>query len=130
MIPLFINQLSNALPNFIKKNRQHFNEVIKFYLYGNLLSILPVCKERNACCLLEKLADWHNRLAWPDLEKNGTSGTWILRNICISNKIEEHFGFFTRIYLRENFIRNNIYFLPFEFTCILRLRIVLHILLN
>jgi hypothetical protein len=36
-----------------------------------------------------------------DLEQNGISGSWILRNICLANKIAEHFVFFTRT-LRDN----------------------------
>jgi hypothetical protein len=51
---------------------------------------------------------------------------WILRNICLSNKIEKHLKFFTRT-LRENFKESYLAgYLPFE--SILRLRTVLHIL--
>ena len=35
------------------------------------------------------------------LEKDGISGSFILRNTCLGNKIEEHFKFFTST-LREN----------------------------
>ena len=42
---------------------------------------------------------------FPDQEKSGTSGSWVLRSTCLSKKTEEHFQFFVHT-LRENLMES------------------------